>query len=66
MFEFKINFKNRTCYGDHYTVWVWLNENWVTIIDKVYYADSQREIIDMIKNECKSMFGVKRAKFIGV
>ena len=65
MFEFKINFKNRTCYGDHYTVWVWLDERWISIIDKVYYADSRREIIDMIKNECKSMFGIKRAKFIG-
>lgn len=61
MFEFKINFKNRTCYGDHYSVWVWIDNRWVTIIDKIYYADTRNEIINAIKNECKSMFGVKRA-----
>lgn len=60
MFEFKINFKNRTCYGDHYSVWVWIDERWVTIIDKVYYG-TKSEVINMIKNECKSMFGIKRA-----
>lgn len=23
MYEFRINFKNHTCYGDYYTVWFW-------------------------------------------
>ena len=60
MFEFKINFKNRTCYGDHYSVWVWLDERWVTVIDKIYYG-TRSEVINMIKTECKTMFGIKRA-----
>lgn len=65
MFEFKINFKNRTCYGDHYTVWYWdsVNRNYVTVLDKVYYANSNNEIINMIKSEVKRMFGIKRAKW---
>lgn len=61
MFEFKINFLNRTCYGDHYSVWVWLDNRWVTIVDKIYYADTQNEVINAIKNEVKTMFGIKRA-----
>lgn len=61
MFEFKINFLNRTCYGDHYSVWAWLDNRWVSIIDKVYYADTEREVINTIKNEVKTMFGIKRA-----
>lgn len=61
MFEFKINFLNRTCYGDHYSVWVWLDSRWVTIVDKIYYADCEREVINAIKNEVKTMFGIKRA-----
>lgn len=61
MFEFKINFLNRTCYGDHYSVWVWLDSRWVNILDKIYYADTQSEILSAIKNEVKSMFGIKRA-----
>lgn len=61
MFEFKINFLNRTCYGDHYSVWVWLDNRWVTIVDKIYYADCEREVINAIKNEVKTMFGIKRA-----
>lgn len=63
MFEFKINFLNRTCYGDHYSVWVWLDNRWITIVDKIYYADTQSEILSAIKSEVKSMFGIKRAKF---
>lgn len=61
MFEFKINFLNRTCYGDHYSVWVWLDNRWITIVDKIYYADTQSEILSAIKSEVKSMFGIKRA-----
>lgn len=61
MFEFKINFKNRTCYGDHYSVWVWIDNRWVSIIDKIYYAETKQEVINAIKNECKSTFGIKRA-----
>lgn len=61
MFEFKINFLNRTCYGDHYSVWVWLDNRWVTIVDKIYYADTQNEVINAIKNEVKTIFGIKRA-----
>lgn len=63
MFEFKINFLNRTCYGDHYSVWVWLDSRWVSVLDKIYFADTEREVINAIKNEVKTMFGIKRAKF---
>ena len=66
MYEFQINFKNRTCYGDHYTVWFWdeSKHNWITIIDKIYYANSNKEIINMIKHEVKQMFNIKNAKWI--
>ena len=65
MFEFRINFKNRTCYGDHYTVWYWnpVQNAYITIIDKVYYAGSTHEVLSMIKNEVKFMFGLKRARW---
>lgn len=66
MYEFQINFKKHTCYGDHYTVWFWneLKRNWITIIDKIYYADSNKEIINMIKHDIKQMFNIKNAKWI--
>lgn len=64
MYEFRINFENRTCYGDRYTVWWWNQGDYRTIIDKIYYADSRREIIDMIKNEVRTRFGIKRAKWV--
>lgn len=66
MYEFKINFKNHTCYGDHYTVWFWnnLKNDWITIIDKIYYANSQKEILNMIKHDVKQMFNIKNAKWI--
>ena len=64
MYEFEIRFKNRTCYGDHYTVWWWTQSDYVTVLDKIFYADSQREIINMIKNEIRSRFHIKKAKWI--
>ena len=63
MYEFQIRFQNRTCYGDHYIVWWWSGADWHTIMDKLYYGGTKKETIDMIKNEIKTMFGVKRAKW---
>lgn len=65
MYEFKINFKNRTSMGDHYTVWWWTQSDYVTILDKMYYGDSRKEIINMIKNDVRAKFNCKRAKWTG-
>lgn len=62
VYEFQIKFENRTCYGDHYIVWWWDGNNWHTVIDKIYYG-TKTWIINTIKNEIKTMFGIKRAKW---
>lgn len=62
MYEFRINFENRTGWGDHYTVWWWSGADYHTILDKIYYG-TRTEILKMIKDEIRERFHCKRAKW---
>ena len=64
MYEFRVNFENRTCYGDHYTVWWWTQSDYVTVLDKIYYGYGRTELLKAIKDEIRERFHCKRAKWI--
>lgn len=64
MYEFRINFENRTGWGDHYTVWWWTQSDYVTVLDKIYYDYGRAEVLKMIKDEIRSRFHCKRAKWV--
>jgi hypothetical protein len=63
MYEFRINFENRTGWGDHYTVWWWTQSDYVTVIDKIYCGYGRKEVLKMIKDEIRERFHCKRAKW---
>lgn len=64
MYEFRINFENRTGWGDHYTVWWWTQSDYVTILDKIYCGYGRKEILKTIKDEIRERFHCKKAKWI--
>lgn len=64
MYEFRINFENRTGWGDHYTVWWWTQSDYITVLDKIYYDYGRAEVLKMIKDEIRSRFHCKRAKWV--
>lgn len=66
MWEFDIDFNGHGMYGDVYTVYSYdpeLNYKYSTIMEKLFYGYTQKEIITKIKNEIYERFGIKKAKF---
>ena len=63
MYEFRINFENRTGCGDHYTVWWWTQSDYVTVLDKIYCGYGRTELLKAIKDEIRERFHCKRAKW---